>query len=283
MRIAKLDCLLVSSVINHAVRYLGFFDPELQGRGSGSSQLVSVLLPLDGDPVLFLQTFTAAEYMRPRAEACSYIKDIKLVGGDNQHVLQLVADQLKAWKLESGRLGLAGGEIDWAERLFFAQFLPRLNLEDANPMLNLLRIVKDAEEIELMRRSAALGDAAMAEVEKFVTPGVTDFELYARGQSSILSSGGEEDSFILMGIGIDQNTMLMELLNGRKLAKGNVVVYETLPFYHLYNTELAVTFSLGPAPTTQTRAADRARGSQARCCYRQDCGCCAGRISSARL
>ena len=47
----KSDCLLVSSVLNHAVRYLGFFDPELQGRGSGSPQLVSVLLPIEGDPV----------------------------------------------------------------------------------------------------------------------------------------------------------------------------------------------------------------------------------------
>jgi Xaa-Pro aminopeptidase len=256
MRSDKLDCLLVSSVLNHAVRYLGFFDPELQGRGSGSSQLVSVLLPLDGDPVLFLQTFTAAEYMRPRAEASSYIKDIRLVGGDNQHVLQLVVDQIHSWRLDGGRLGLAGGEIDWAERLFFSQFLPRVNLVDANAMLNLLRIVKDAEEIELMRHSAAIGDVAMAEVERYVAQGVTDFELYARGQASMLSAGGEEDTFVLMGIGPNQNAMLMELLNGRRLGRGNVVVYETLPFYRLYNTELAVTFSLGPSLAVQKRAAD---------------------------
>lgn len=254
MRTAKLDCLLVSSVLNHAVRYLGFFDPELQGRGSGSSQLVSVLLPMEGDAVLFLQTFTAAEYMRPRAEASSYIKDVRLVGGDNQSVLQLVKDQLRVWNLEGGSLGLAGGEIDWAEQLFFQEFLPRLKRVDANAMLNLLRIVKDDEEIELMRRSAAIGDAAMKEVEKSIAPGVTDFELYASGQSSMISAGGEEDTFVLMGIGPNSNAMLMELLNGRKLRRGNVVVYETLPFYHLYNTELAATFSLGPASAKQQRA-----------------------------
>ena len=57
MRAAGIDCLLVSSVLNHAVRYLGFFDPELQGRGSGTPQLVSVLLPLEGDPVPILAIF----------------------------------------------------------------------------------------------------------------------------------------------------------------------------------------------------------------------------------
>ena len=124
MRADKIDCLLVSSVLNHAVRYLGFFDPELQGRGSGSSQLVSVLLPIEGDPVVFLQPLPPRNTCVRRAEASSYIKDIRLVGGDNQQVLQQVADQIRAWKLDGGRLGLAGGEIDWAERLFFSASLP---------------------------------------------------------------------------------------------------------------------------------------------------------------
>jgi Xaa-Pro aminopeptidase len=255
MEASKLDCLLVSSVVNHAVRYFGFFDPELQGRGSGSPQLVSVLLPLDGDPVLFLQSFTAADYMQRRAHASSYIKDVRLVGGDNQALLQLVAEQLKSWKLDAASLGLAGGEIEWAERLFFASAAPRLNLVNATPMLDKLRIVKDSEEIELMRQSAAIGDAAMVEIEKHIRPGVTDFELYARGQASMISAGGEEDTFVLMGIGPNDNTMLMEILNGRSLRPGSVVVYEALPFYHLYNTELAVTFSVGPVNAMQQKAA----------------------------
>ena len=256
MRSEKLDCLLVSSVLNHAVRYFGFFDPELQGRGSGSPQLVSVLLPIEGDSVLFLQSFTAADYMRPRAQASSYITDIRLVGGDNQQVLQLVADQMRSLKLDSATLGLVGAELDWAERSFFSQSLPRLNLVDANSLINRLRIVKDAEEIELMKRSASIGDTAMREVEKHLADGVTDFQLYARGQAAMISAGAEEDTFVLMGIGPNQNTMLMELLNGRKLRKGDVVVYEVLPLFRTYNTELAVTFSLKPLSIAQKRAAD---------------------------
>ncbi len=256
MRSQKLDCLLVSSVLNHAVRYFGFFDPELQGRGSGSPQLVSVLLPIEGDPVLFLQSFTAADYMRPRVQASSYIKDTRLVGGGNQQVLQLVADQMRSWKLDGATLGLVGAELGWAERLFFLQSLPRLNLIDADPLINRLRIVKDAEEIELMKRSASIGDIAMREVEKHLADGVTDFELYAQGQAAMISAGAEEDTFVLMGIGPNQNTMLMELLNGRKLRKGDVVVYEVLPFFRTYNTELAVTFSLKPLSIAQKRAAD---------------------------
>ena len=255
MQASKLDCLLVSSVVNHAVRYFGFFDPELQGRGSGSPQLVSVLLPLEGEPVLFLQSFTAADYMQRRAHASTYIKDVRLIGGDNQALLQRVVEQLKSWKLDAATMGLGGGEIEWAERLFLASAAPRLTLTSATPLLDKLRIVKDAEEIELMRQSAALADAAMVEIEKHIRPGVTDFELYARGQASMIAAGGEEDTFVLMGIGPNENTMLMELLNGRSLRQGSVVVYEALPFYHLYNTELAVTFSVGPVPAAQEKAA----------------------------
>ena len=255
MRQEDLSCLLVSSVLNHAVRYMGFFDSELQGRGSGSPQLVSALLPLEGEPVLYLQTFTAADYMLPRAKSACCIDDLRLVGGSNQQVLEQVAGQLRSWKLDHSRMGLAGDEIDWAERLYFSQALPKLDLVDANPLLNGLRIVKEPEEIELMRRSAALGDAAMAEVEKRLASGLTDYEIYAIGDYAMRRSGAEEDTFVLMGIGPNSNPMLMEGLNGRTLRKGDVVVYETLPYYRVYNTELAVTFSLGKPSEDQRSAA----------------------------
>jgi Xaa-Pro aminopeptidase len=255
MQQENISCLLVSSVLNHAVRYLGFFDCELQGRGSGAPQLVSVLLSVEHNPILFLQTFTAANYMRPRAQAGSYIEDVRLVGGDNQNVLRLVSDQLRSWRFEHERLGLAGGEIEWAERLFFAQECPNLRLTDANNFLDHMRIVKEPEEIELIRQSAAVGDVAMLEVEKHMAVGLTDFEVYSRGDAAMRRAGAEEDTFVLMGIGPNPSAMLMEGLNGRKLRKGNVVVYETLPFYRLYNSELAVTFSLGSPSGMQKRAA----------------------------
>lgn len=255
MKKQSLACVLVSSVLNHAVRYLGFYDPELQGRGSGAPQLVSILLPLEGDPVLFLQTFTAADYMLPRARAATYIRDIRLVGGDNQRVLEMIVDQIRSWHLDRATLGLAGGEIDWAERIYLSQELPGLRVVDTNALLNQLRIVKDAEELELMRRSAAIGDAAMTEVENHIAPGISDYEIYSVGIAAMYRLGAEEDTFVLMGIGPNDNTMLMEPLNGRTLHKGDTLVYETLPFFHLYNTELAVTFSAGPPGDLQRRAA----------------------------
>jgi Xaa-Pro aminopeptidase len=251
-----LSCLLVSSVLNHAVRYLGFFDPELQGRGSGAPQLVSVLLPAEGDPVLFLQSFTAADYMLPRAKAASYIDDLRLVGGGNEHVLGQVADQLRTWKLDTDKLGLAGNEIDWAEKLFFARELPGLHMEDANPLLNALRIVKEPEEIALMRKSASIGDEAMAEVEKHIAPGISDYEISAIGEAAMRTRGCDEDTFVLMGIGPSRNPMIMEALNGRTIRMGDVIIYEVLPFYRLYNTELAATFSLGQPSPVQKKAAE---------------------------
>ncbi len=256
MRQEGLSCLLVSSVLNHAVRYLGFFDCGMQGQPTGAPQLVSVLLPLEGEPVMYLQTFTAADYMLPRAKAATYIEDLRLVGGNNQQVLELVADQIRSWKLENSSIGIAGGEIEWAERLFFPEKLPKLNLVDANPLLDKLRIVKDAEEIALMRHSAAIGDAAMLEVEKHFVPGLTDYQIYGVGEYSMLRTGAGEDTLVLMGIGPSSNAMLMEALNGRKLRKGDVVVYETLPFYRLYNTELAATYSIGKPGDVQRNAAE---------------------------
>ena len=72
----------------------------------------------------------------------------------------------------------------------------------------------------------------------------------------MLRSGADEDTQVLMGIGPNANTMLMEALNGRRLKRGDVLVYETLPYYRLYNTEVAATYSLGKPSDAQKNAAE---------------------------
>jgi Xaa-Pro aminopeptidase len=68
--------------------------------------------------------------------------------------------------------------------------------------------------------------------------------------------GAGEETFVLMGTAPNENPMLMQGLNGLRLKKGDVLVYETLPFYQNYNTELAVTFSLGKPSADQLKAAE---------------------------
>lgn len=256
MRQRGLSCLLVSSVMNHAVRYLGFFDPDLQGRASGSPQLAVALLPLEGNPVFLLQTFTSADYLLPRARAASLVEDIRLVRGGHEQVLEAAVAQLREWKFASGPIGLAGGEIDWAAKLFLSNALPKLQMEDADSWLGRLRVVKEPEEIELMRRSAAIGDAGIRAVQRQLRPGLSDYELYALAEAEMRRQGADEDTFILMGLGPNENPMLMEGLAERRVEPDSVVIFEVLPYYRHYNTELAVTFQVGRASTAQKKAAE---------------------------
>ncbi len=255
MRGSGLSYLLVTSVMNHAVRYLGFFDPDFQGRASGSPQLAAVLLPLEEEPILFLQTFTSANYLLPRARAASLIGDVRLVPGNGDRLLEVVVKELQADKLRTAKIGIAGGEIDWAVQMFLSRALPEATIQNANASLDRLRIVKDEEEVALLRCSAAIGDAAMRAVKKAVRPGQTDYEIYRVAESEMRRLGADEDTFVLLGIGPNQNPMLMESLNSRKINGGNVVVFEVLPYYRHYNTELAVTFSVGTVSARQKKAA----------------------------
>jgi Xaa-Pro aminopeptidase len=278
-----LDCLLVASVLNHAVRYLGFFDPDLQGRASGGPQLALALLPLEGEPAIFLQTFTSADYLLPRARAASLIEDLRLVGGGHEKLLEAVAGELRARKLASAKLGLAGGELEWAMGLFLARELPRARAENANLLLDRLRMVKDPEEMTLLRRSAAIGDAGIRAVQRVVRPGRSDFDLAAEAESEMRRLGADEDTFVLMGMGPSANPMLMEGLSGRRVPPDGVVVFEVLPYYRHYNTELAVTFSVG-----RVNARQRAAASACEAAYRAGLeqvkpGAPAGRLVGAAI
>ena len=53
-----------------------------------------------------------------------------------------------------------------------------------------LRLVKSGEELEVLRRGAALSDAAIAALAGALRPGVIDYEVLARAEQAYVSQGG---------------------------------------------------------------------------------------------
>ncbi|MCS5732219.1 M24 family metallopeptidase [Herbiconiux daphne] len=74
------------------------------------------------------------------------------------------------------RIGI--GPRAWAQTaIHLLEARPGAQLIDAGALTNRLRRVKDADELDLMRRAARLVDAVLADVEPFVVAGATELDL----------------------------------------------------------------------------------------------------------
>lgn len=93
-----------------------------------------------------------------------------------------------------GLLGTAAMSFALVDTL--KRSLPKAKFVDASDLVDRIKAVKSAEEIEFMRRAAAMQDAAMDAVMKGIRPGMRDLEVAAIAENVGHSHGSEQGLFL---------------------------------------------------------------------------------------
>src|SRR3990172_10556522 len=127
------------------------------------------------------------------------------------------------------------------------KYLPGSKFLDVTEQIDRIKVIKSPEEIELIKGTARLQDAAMEHVRKSIRPGRRDFEILAEAEYSTTMQGSERQ-LILVGSnpkGVVVRWQIRHFQN-RMIKEGdqvNVLIETNGPggFY----TEIGRVFSLG--------------------------------------
>ncbi|GFG76001.1 M24 family metallopeptidase [Mycobacterium botniense] len=115
----------------------------------------------------------------------------------------------------------------------------------ATGVLGRLRMVKDASEIDTLRRAGAAIDRVHARVPQFLAPGRTEAEVAADIAETIIAEGHSEVAFIIVGSG-PHSADPHHQCSDRRLQRGDLVVVDIggvcEPGYHSDSTR---TYSIG--------------------------------------
>ena len=152
---ANLDALIVS---NRGLDYIGYvsnFHPYPLEPGLA-------LVLADGPSTLFVSTYSSAHSraLKPTlwVDEMVDVPHDPVSEGSNQNLVDGCIQRLKDRKLERGRIGIAGDEIDWLLPYYFREKLPDGKLQDASRTLTQLIVVKDDVELALIRFAQSLID-----------------------------------------------------------------------------------------------------------------------------
>jgi Xaa-Pro aminopeptidase len=80
---------------------------------------------------------------------------------------------------------------------YLRKHLPGWKFVDATDEVDQIKVIKSAEEIELIKRTAELQDVAMEHVRKSVRPGRRTFEMLAEAQYSCVMQGSERQLILV--------------------------------------------------------------------------------------
>jgi len=151
-----------------------------------------VVVPVEGDPVIF--EYGGAEF-RQRAfwpdVRPSMFWQARVTDSDSPGKAAAWARQIQEVLVERGLAGERIG-IDVLDYNGYAALQALgLQLADADRAMSAARIIKLPDEVELMRRSCAVVETALGEMEQAIQPGISENELLAIFWHRILALGGE--------------------------------------------------------------------------------------------
>jgi len=126
-------------------------------------------------------------------------------------------------------------------------------VEDPGTLLDPMRLVKDPEELQRIRRAASLTVQAFAQVMALAEPGKGEWELEASFDSLLRMGGARGPAFpTIVGSGPNACT-LHYTANRRPLERGDLVLMDGGAEVDLYAADVSRTFPAGTSFTTPQR------------------------------
>ncbi|MEW9528001.1 M24 family metallopeptidase [Microbispora sp. NPDC049125] len=214
--------VLVTSPVN--VRYL---------TGLSSSN-AALLVPAEGDAVLA----TDSRYIQTARETCS---GLELVEERDVAGALLARDGLPA------AIAVEGGHLPVGRFRRLAGALPAgRRLTPADDLVETVRAVKDAGEIEALRRACAITDEAFSQVVGRIAPGVTEREIARWLEAAMIDLGAEKPAFDTIVASGPNGAIPHHSPTDRPVEAGDLVTMDFGARHEGYHADMTRTVAVGP-------------------------------------
>lgn len=187
--------------------------------------------------------FTGLANHVPNARQVSDIPMIEWGGYDPAATVQR---RLQETGVTRGRLGLVGVNatfgmgMPYQHHRVLRETMAELDLQDVTSEFAALRAVKSDEEIEWLRRAAALTDRTIEALRNEVRPGIPEYALLGIIEGSYRSDGGLPHIAFLRSMPMDEPDGCLPAQNpsGRIIEEGDVIITEISASYWGYSGQI---------------------------------------------
>lgn len=205
------------------------------------------VFPRNGEPTLL----TSFNGHLATGREITTVPDMRFAG---LPIAAKVIELLNEKEMSQARIGIVGISeargisIPHEHHVDFTAAFPSAEFEVATDIFENLRRVKSDEEIEFLRKGAAITDAAFAAEVKAVKPGATNVDLYNEILIESHRAGGTL-CFALLGSTPMANPSMSfpdAYISDRRIEKGDVIVNEHSSCYGGYSGQMLRTIFVGP-------------------------------------
>lgn len=217
------------------------------------TRTVFVFIPVEKDPVIYVQNFGEAE-----ALSRSAVQDVRcydtVMGGPVDGVVEI----LKELGMGTGKVGW---ELGYEQRMDFAvndwlavkDKLPDAEFVDASSIIWKCRMIKMPKEIEYMRTANDIAGRSFDRVFEEIREGMTEKEVERKLVAIMAEEGAEKPGFIIVISGPDNYERISARPSSKRLEKGDLVWIDAGVNYYGYWTDYCRAGVVGGATPEQRR------------------------------
>jgi Xaa-Pro dipeptidase len=230
---AALDCVALMPGAN--LRYL----TGLQVRPGERPYLA--FFPVEGQPAFVLPALEATqaqERLPSDVQIFAYSDE-----EGHEHAFEEAADALQ---LANRRVAVEFTKMRVMELRRLERAAPGVQILASEPWLGSLRAIKDATEVDAMRRAIEIAEAALQDILPEIRPGRTELEIAADLQIALLRRGGEGLPFAPIVVSGPNSALPHAHASTRALQRGDLLTIDWGTTVDGYASDITRTFAIGP-------------------------------------
>lgn len=220
---------------------------------TGFSGATALLIPQEGAPTLYVYN---VNYEQAKAEGKAFIASLVRRSGD---LLQNIGEQVKTLKIKNLALDAASIE-SWRALAKKVSGTTRLKVQGG--IVSALRKVKDAQEIELMRKAAELTSEGMRVAYETLALGMKEYEVAAEIEYAMRKRGSYGTAFETIVASGGYSAFPHGGCSDKEIRKGDLVVVDIGATYKYYHSDMTRTLVAGKPTDKQRKLYDIVKEAQ---------------------
>ncbi len=149
------------------------------------------------------------------------------------------------------KIGFESEHVTVAFYQDLADSLPDVKLHPIGSDLEMLRIIKDEQEIELLAKSAALASKALLDIIELIKPGTSEHDLSLALEIAMKRGGAEDKSFDFIVASGFRGALPHGRASDKLIAAGELVTLDFGALYQGYHSDETVTVAVGSLSVKQ--------------------------------
>jgi Xaa-Pro aminopeptidase len=229
MRAKGVDAMLIAGAENY---YYITGDYRRQAR---------MLFYQDAEPTIIVFE-PEVEQVRTR----TWVTDIRGWNSVNE-LMQHFFTAMRERDLRKATVGFDTHTAPGFEVFRFRKLNPEINMVENDEIMSELRMVKSADEITRMKRTACAAEAGMLAATEALVAGATENEVAREAEYALRKAGSERLGFLTFVNSGERSLGLHGFVSHRIIQAGDPVIVDLHPIADLYACDMARTFVCGEA------------------------------------